>query len=165
MIAYVHTSVVLRKLLGEPRPLPEWGRIDAAYASRLLPTELGRVIDRIRLAGKVDDEQVASLHDEANRVLRSIELMQVTDAVLARAAGPLPAALGTLDAIHLATALDLAPTLDGLLVVATRDVGLARAARACGSRVRADGLRGLTLDHLAGVAQDELGGVAQNLGR
>lgn len=127
MIAYVHTSVVLRKLLGVPRPLPEWGRMDAAYASRLIPTELGSVIDRIRLAGEVDDEQVASLHDEANRVLRSVEPMQVTDAVLARAAGPTTTALGTLDAIHLATALDLAPTLDGSLVVATRDEGLARA--------------------------------------
>ena len=132
MKAYVDTSVILRKLLVEPHPLKEWDQIDMAYASRLLPIELGRVIDRIRLAGKIDDEQVAQLHEEAARVLRSIELLPMTEAALTRASSPFPTALGTLDAIHLSTALELAPTLDEGVVLATHDIGLARAARACG---------------------------------
>jgi hypothetical protein len=48
----------------------------------------------------------------------------------------MPTTLGTLDAIHLATALALATTLDEPLVVATHDAHLARAARASGLDVR-----------------------------
>jgi hypothetical protein len=62
VIALLDTSVVLRKLFGEPGSLAEWPRIQKAFASR----------------------------------------------VLDRAAGPMPTALGSLDAIHLATALELA---------------------------------------------------------
>ena len=132
MIAFVDSSVVLRKLFGEPAALSEWSQIDEAYASRILPVEVGRVIDRCRLAGQIDDSDVALLHGEALRVLRSMQVLALSDGVLRRAAGPMPVTLGTLDALHLATALQLAPTLDRPLVLATHDEQLARAARASG---------------------------------
>lgn len=132
MIAFVDSSVVLRKLFGEPGALAEWSQIDQAYASRILPVEVARVIDRYRLAGQIDDADVAALHGEARRVLRSMQVLALSETVLRRAAGPMPVVLGTLDALHLATALELAPTLDGPLVLATHDEQLARAARASG---------------------------------
>ena len=52
-----------------------------------------------------------------------------------RAAMPMPTTLGTLDAIHLATALELAPSIDGPMSLATHDEQLARAARASGMDV------------------------------
>jgi predicted nucleic acid-binding protein len=132
VIAFVDSSVVLRKLFGEPGALAEWSQIDQAYASRILPVEVARVIDRYRLAGQIDDADVAALHGEARRVLRSMQVLALSETVLRRAAGPMPVVLGTLDALHLATALELAPTLDGPLVLATHDEQLARAARASG---------------------------------
>ncbi|HVU03975.1 MAG TPA: hypothetical protein VHE30_19585 [Polyangiaceae bacterium] len=64
MIAFLDSSVVLRKLFGEPNPVEEWSSIRDAYVSRILAVEVGRVIDRCRLDGKIDDEQVAVLtHD------------------------------------------------------------------------------------------------------
>lgn len=135
MIAFIDSSVLLRRLFGEPHPLKEWRRIKVAYASRLLPIEIGRVIDRARLATQITDEEVVSLHEEARRVMRSIEILALTEAILDRAAAAMPTTLGSLDAIHLATALQLAPSLDSPLVVATHDVQLARAAQASGLEV------------------------------
>ncbi len=135
MIAFVDSSVVLRKLFGEPGALAEWGRIETAYASRLLPLEIGRVIDRYRLDGRLDDEDVAALHQEARRVLRSIDILAVTEELLERAAGPMPTTLGTLDAIHLTTALELARSLRAPIVLVTHDAQLATAARASGLEV------------------------------
>lgn len=135
MIALLDTSVVLRKLFGEPGALAEWPRIQEAFASRVLVVELGRVLDRARLAGDIDDEQVEQLQRESRRLLRSVELMALSDRVLDRAAGPMPTALGSLDAIHLSTALELAVKRAPGLVLATHDRQLARAARASGLEV------------------------------
>ncbi len=66
--------------------------------------EIASVIDRRRLAGTIGDDDVVHLHQEARRVLRSIDVVAVNDAVLDRAASAMPTSLGTLDAIHLAAA-------------------------------------------------------------
>ena len=131
MIALLDTSVVARKLFGEPDALAEWSQVRVAYASRILLVELGRVIDRCRLAGEIDDEQVEQLHREARRVLRSVEVLALSERILLRAAGSMPTVLGSLDAIHLATAQELAAA-QRALVLATPDKQLARAARASG---------------------------------
>lgn len=135
MIAFVDSSVILRKLLGEPHSLAEWKSIRSAYASRILLVELGRVIDRLRLAGQINDEDVVSLHAEARRIVASIAVVPVTEEILARAQSAMPTSLGTLDAIHLATALELAAQVPGPLVLATHDLQLARAAQASGLEV------------------------------
>lgn len=132
MIAFLDSSVVLRRLFGEPNALAEWPTIREAWASRLLGVELGRVIDRARLAGEIDDGQVEELQRESRRALRSIQIVGFSDRILDRAAGPMPTALGSLDAIHLATALEIAATRAPRIVVATHDRQLARAARASG---------------------------------
>jgi hypothetical protein len=54
--------------------------------------------------------------------------------VLSRAAQPFPTPLGTLDAVHLATALLWRETRGEDLVMATHDRDLALAARASGLR-------------------------------
>lgn len=135
MIAYVDSSVLLRMLFGEPHPLREWERITMAYACRLLPLEVARVIDRCRLEGRIDDEDVARLHQEANRVMQSIEVLELTDPILMRASAAMPTILGTLDAIHLCTALELEGALDSSVTMATHDAQLGRAALASGLEV------------------------------
>ncbi len=135
MITFLDTSVVLRKLFGEPESLAEWPQVTEAYASRILAVEIGRVIDRTRLAGDIQDEQVEQLHREARRILRSVEVLALTEGILARAGAPMPTVLGSLDAIHLATALQLAESGKPTLVLATHDAQLARAARSSGLEV------------------------------
>jgi predicted nucleic acid-binding protein len=132
VITYVDSSIVLRKLFDEPGQLEEWSQIESAYASHLIVVEVGRVVDRSRLLGLIDDEDVARVNLAAKRALRSITLLALTQRILDRAAAPMPTVVGSLDALHLATALELAPTLDGPLVLATHDIQLARAAHASG---------------------------------
>ena len=135
MKVLVDSSVFLRKLFGEPDPLAEWSQIEEAFASRLVLVEIGRTVDRVRMAGEINDDQVVQLHRETRRILRSVEILSLTENVLARAAGPLPTVVGSLDAIHLATALELQRSLEVPLVLATHDSQLARGARASGLEV------------------------------
>jgi antitoxin (DNA-binding transcriptional repressor) of toxin-antitoxin stability system len=65
----------------------------------------------------------------------SLKIVEVTHTVLARAAQPLPTALGALDAMHLATALLWKEQAGKELSMATHDVALAVAAKASGLRV------------------------------
>ncbi len=135
MRVYVDSSVLLRRLFGEANGLAEWAEIDEAFASRVLRVEVGRVIDRARLAGAIDDAGVEALHRGLGEMLRSIALVELSEPILSRAAGPMPTVLGSLDALHLATALELARELDAPIPLATHDAQLARAARASGLAV------------------------------
>ena len=70
----------------------------------------------------------------AERVVRALTLIAVTDEILTRAAHLEPPLLRTLDAVHLATALSLAEALGPIV---TYDLRLADAARAAGIAVLA----------------------------
>ncbi len=67
--------------------------------------------------------------------LEAMEVIDPTRPVLTRAAQPLPTLLGTLDAIHLATALLWREQTEENLVMATHDSALGTAAKAHGLRV------------------------------
>ena len=135
MIAYVDSSVVLRVILGQRDQLAEWQHIITAVTSGLLEVECLRTIDRLRLLGQIDAEQSATRREAVFRVLEAVELVELTGAVLHRAAQPMPAPLATLDAIHLATAEMWREANQRDLLVATHDRALALAARGNGFRV------------------------------
>ena len=132
MIAYLDSSVLLRKILRQPGSLRDWPTIRTGVASALAETECLRTLDRLRLRAGLSDHELARRRQTVFRLLDSLEVVEVTAAVLARAAHPLPTELGTLDAIHLATALLWREHRGDDIVMATHDVSLATAARACG---------------------------------
>ena len=135
MIAYLDSSVVLRRVLGQPRSLGEWTRIRTAVASALVEVECLRTIDRLRLRGLLTDAEVARHRATVADVIARVELVFPSPLVLRRAAQPFPTSLGTLDAVHLATALLWREERSADLCLATHDEELALAARACGLRV------------------------------
>jgi hypothetical protein len=67
--------------------------------------------------------------------LEAVDLVLLQRPILARASEPLPIPLGTLDALHLATALVWRDRIRRTLVMATHDDGLALAARSFGLQV------------------------------
>ena len=138
MIAYLDSSVLLRKVLRQPRSLREWSAVRTGVASAVVETECLRTLDRLRLRVNLSDAEVARRRATIFRLLESLEVVEVTRPVLARAAQPLPTELGTLDAIHLATALLWSEHSGADIVMATHDVALATAARACGLTVVGD---------------------------
>ena len=135
MIAYVDASVLLRVALRQPDALTEWGQIQQGVSSALVLTESLRTLDRLRLRAKLTDVQVASHRATILALVGSLELVEIDAIVLDRAAQPMPTELGTLDAIHLATALLWKEMTQADLVMATHDGALALGAQAHGLAV------------------------------
>ena len=135
MIAYVDASVLLRVLLGEPGRLREWREVETAVSSGLAEVEVLRTLDRLRLRDELTLEETAERRGAAFRLVHAVSLADVSAPILRRAADPFPTPLGTLDAIHLATALAWREARHPALVVATHDEQLGIAARACGFEV------------------------------
>ena len=135
MIAYVDASVLLRVAFGQPDVLPEWSLIQQGVSSALVTTESLRTLDRLRLRVKLADAEVATRRATILELIASLELVEIDTVVLSRAAQPMPTELGTLDAIHLATALLWKEMTGASLVVATHDAALAVGAQAHGLHV------------------------------
>jgi uncharacterized protein len=116
---YVDTSVFGRVLLDEPDKdaiRRDLAKFERRVASRLLRVELRRLARR------------EDALEEADHVLDDVQLIPIDEGVLAGAETISPTNVGTLDAIHLATALRLAKAgkLDALM---TYDKRLADGAR------------------------------------
>lgn len=123
--------MLLRVILGEPGRLRAWRRIVRPAASEIIRAECLRTLDRARLAGLLADDEVAARRTAVEAVLASFDLIAVDRRILRRAAEPLPTALGTLDALHLTSALALRVRVPDLRM-ATHDTTLAVAAQAVG---------------------------------
>jgi predicted nucleic acid-binding protein len=132
MIAYVDASVLLRIVLRQPNALKEWSQIDHGVSSVLIRTESLRTIDRLRLRAQTSDFEVALRRRAIFKLLASFELVEIDETVLERAAQPRPTELGTLDAIHLASALFWRENTGEDLTMATHDRALALGAQAHG---------------------------------
>ena len=132
MIAYLDSSVLLRVVLRQRDALPDWRRVERGVASALVEVECLRTLDRLRLAAGLTDREISRRREAVFRVLDAVEIVELTRPVLSRASQPMPTALGTLDAIHLATALLWRESRGDELVFATHDVALGLAARASG---------------------------------
>jgi predicted nucleic acid-binding protein len=135
VIAYVDASVLLRVALRQPDFLPEWKQIDQGVSSALIQTECLRTLDRLRLRVSLPDKEVALRRATILSLIASLEIVEIDATVLNRAAQPMPTGLGTLDAIHLATALLWKESMRASLVMATHGAALALGAQAHGLRV------------------------------
>ncbi len=135
MIAYLDSSVILRIVLGQTGHLTEWNRITKGVVSRLAEVECMRTIDRLRIAESLTVEESALRREVIYRVLDGLDLIELTSAVLHRAAQPMSTSLGSLDAIHLATAELWRETRGQEIIFATHDRELGLGARASGFKV------------------------------
>lgn len=126
MAWYVDTSALAKLVVIEPEtmPLQTWlvDQDEPLVTSDLTRTELMRAVRR----GAPD------LAHRVREVLDIVALIAATGAIFDAAGRLEPAALRSLDAVHLATAIDLGDDLDGLV---TYDDRLALAARAYGITV------------------------------
>jgi len=125
MAWYVDTSAVVKLVVAEPESaalrtwLLEPGR--ELVACDLVRTELFRVVRRVTPKVMV----------QARRVLETITLVQVSTSMFEVAGRVDPVDLRSLDAVHLAAALELGDDLEGVL---TYDERLAAAANLHGIR-------------------------------
>ena len=120
-VAYLDASAIVKLVIDEA----ESGALSRWYVEteRPVTSRIG-VVETIRASAR---RAFDAAHRE--RILSDLEIVEVSAAIAGIAAALEPAALKTLDAIHLATALALLPDLDAFV---TYDDRLAEAARAIG---------------------------------
>ncbi len=132
MIAYLDTSSLLRLVLREPGGLEDLRSCESLVSSEILAVESLRTIDRLRLQGALSAEEAASRRQVTTEWLEAVDLVLLQRPILARASEPFPTSLGTLDALHLATAPVWRDRLRQALTMATHDRDLGLAARSFG---------------------------------
>jgi predicted nucleic acid-binding protein len=134
VIAYLDSSALLRLVLREPGALEldELTSRESIISSELLAIECPRTLDRLRLRGVLSTDEASSRVSVVRDFLEAIDLVLLRRPILARASEPFPTPLGTLDALHLSTALVWRDRMQKQLVMATHDEGLAVSARAYG---------------------------------
>jgi predicted nucleic acid-binding protein len=120
-VVYLESSAVLQWLLGQSGAANVRNTIDRAeivLTSMLTLTESERVLLRTESHGAITGGDAQRLRGMLNRAQASWTRMRVSDEVLARAARAFPVEpVRTLDAIHLATALEFASTFPDLRVL------------------------------------------------
>ncbi len=120
-VVYLESSAVLQWLLGQSGAADVRNTIDRAeivLSSMLTLTESERVLLRTESHGAITGGDAQRLRGMLNRAQASWTRMRVSDEVLARAARAFPVEpVRTLDAIHLATALEFASTFPDLRVL------------------------------------------------
>ena len=130
MAHYVDTSAAVKLVVKEPETaaLRRWvdSQEGALTSSDLMRTELLRAVRRIAPNRVV----------RARSVLESLDLLTLSASVFDRAGAVRPDSLRSLDALHIAAALELGDDLESLV---TYDERLAEAATANGVRVVAPG--------------------------
>ena len=137
MTVYLDTSVVLSWLLNQDPSIDGWGRWQAAYTSEVCRVEFHRTIDRLRLGADLDDDERVFLHERFATFWKSVHRVRISAALLTRASQPYPTVVGTLDALHLTSALVVHGRLNHRIdAFLTHDGQLGTAARAVGFAVR-----------------------------
>jgi predicted nucleic acid-binding protein len=136
VIAYIDTSALLRIVLREAGALEDLRAYESLVSSELIAVESARTIDRLRIQGSLRTDEAAERMRAVNEWLEAIDLVLLRPPVLSRASDPMPMPIGTVDAIHLATALIWRDRMGPLSEIATHDTALGAAARAFGFDVR-----------------------------
>jgi predicted nucleic acid-binding protein len=134
MTVYLDTSVVLRILFREPNPVTIWTKWDKAYSSSLWRVEALRTVDRLRLLHEISDREVADLVREVQAVHDTLAIHPLDERIMQRASETFPTVVGTLDAIHLATAIFIRET-EEIDLLLTHDSQLGTAARSLGFKI------------------------------
>lgn len=135
MIAYVDSSILLRVVLGQPDRLVQWEDIASGVTSTLTEVECLRTLDRRQQRRLLLGDEYAERRALVLRLLERMDRVEIGRTILARAADPFCGPLGTLDAIHLSTAIAWRRAYQDGIVMTTHDRELGLAARAEGFEV------------------------------
>ena len=135
MNAYMDSSVILRLVLGEQDQIQGWKEFDTMVTSDLTEVECLRTLDRLRLRFGIPEHEIVVRREALFLILDAAEVVEMNRSVLKRASDAFPVTLGTLDAIHLSTALLWQDEQGAGIVMATHDKMLGQAARSFGMKV------------------------------
>lgn len=134
-IGYLDASVALRFILGEADQIEHLKKATALVSSEIIRVECLRTIDRMKKRLSLSDTVIAEKNEAVFKFLKEIDFVLLSSRVLQEASQSFPTVVGTVDAIHLASALLWQKSEGNSLVMMTHDVELGRAARSMGMQV------------------------------
>ena len=105
--------------------------MDYGVVSALVEVECLRTLDRLLLSGTLSDE-IQTFRATLYELLDTLEVVEISRTILTMASLPMPSPVGTLDAIHVATAVAWRDAHREHIVMATHDQALGRVSRAMG---------------------------------
>ena len=118
-----------RIALDEPDKVNGLSQFSKLATSELSQVELRRVLDRYRLVTQASDSRLIEVGEKIESIKKTMSTLNLTQSVLLRAGHPLPVVLGTLDAIHLASALIWQDVVGQPVTMITHDMQLAKASK------------------------------------
>jgi predicted nucleic acid-binding protein len=131
VIGYIDASVLLRLVLSEPETLAEWNDLTEGVTSQIAIVECHRGLFRALATKRLDDASFLRARETVEAILDRLRIVRISRAIIEAASQPFPVTLGSLDAIHLASAIRFrARRTDELIRFATHDQRLAEAASA-----------------------------------
>lgn len=128
-IYYFDSSVILRYVAndsGAIKNLAKYGK--GALTSAISYIECLRVLDRWRVTREVPDERLAPARSLCLKILDRLRIIAIDDGVVSLASQSFPIALKSLDAVHLASALQMRDQQNSRVAILTHDVKLRMAA-------------------------------------
>ncbi|MBI4243609.1 MAG: type II toxin-antitoxin system VapC family toxin [Planctomycetes bacterium] len=135
MNVYLDSSVILRLVFGEQNSLAGWKKFSKRIGSVIVEVECLRTLDRARIRYHLSGDEIVGLRADLFQLLETMEIVDLSRSILDRASETLPVVIGTLDAIHLATALEWKLDESKNIIMGTHDKSLAEASKACGIKV------------------------------
>lgn len=136
MKAYLDSSVILRRFLGESGALDGFERLSLGVTSQITKLECVRTLDRLHLRGLIMPEELVKLRHDCLKLMTRLEVVQITGGILALAESSFSVPVGSLDALHLASAVLWNRKHQQPLDFWTHDHELALAATAQGFAIR-----------------------------
>ena len=132
MNCYVDSSVVLAYLLSSDRGFERVHEFDIIGSSELLHIECQRVLHTYRLMGMLTDSELEQAVSYFLELYDGIRIFEMTTSVKSRSSETFPTVVGSLDAIHLSTALLWAARDAGPCMVFTYDTQMKTCAHSLG---------------------------------
>ena len=121
MVVYLDTSAIVKLVVREPESAALTAELEAfpeRVASVVADVEVARAVRRASISARVTERM--------RRVVSRLGLIELSPSVRQRAASLGPISLRSLDAIHIATALDLGDDLDAFITYDERQAAAAR---------------------------------------
>lgn len=105
MTGYLDSSIILRWLLDSENQFQGVKKFSGFISSELLIIESNRVLDRYRLENWLSDKELSQSKKNLNRIIEGLSIIEMGKSIKERASQSFPTIIGTLDSIHLATAI------------------------------------------------------------
>jgi predicted nucleic acid-binding protein len=122
VIVYLDASAIVKLVRREPQSL-----VLVDYL-RAWPHRVTSVVAAVEVLRAVRRAGLRGAQERAQEVLARLDLVELLAPIRSRAATLEPAGLRTLDAIHLATVLELGPDVGGMITYDARQLDAARRA-------------------------------------